>query len=53
MLLNVPEPFKVVPEATVAMPALSIVQPVKTMVVALSIESVAADGIESVPEPLK
>ena len=53
MLLNVPGPFKIVPEATVALPELTIVQPVKTMVVALSIESVAADGIESVPEPLK
>ena len=53
MLLNVPEPFKIVPEATVAIPELSIVQPVKTMVVGLSIESVAVDGIESVPEPLK
>ena len=53
MLLNVPEPFKIVPAATVALPELSIVQPFKTMVVALPIESVAADGIVSVPEPLK
>ena len=53
MLLNVPGPFKVVPEATVALPELSIVQPVKTMVVVLSIVMLRADGIESVPEPLK
>ena len=53
MLLNVPEPFKIVPEATVALPELTIVQPVKTIAAVPSIESVAADGIESVPEPLK
>ena len=35
MLLNVPGPFKVVPEAKVALPELSIVQPVKTIVVGL------------------